>query len=75
MFIYQNNKIEQTEQIKSALDNIYFQKTIKEITENLSPRYTNKTYVSAVKNLSNIYAIGIPAGFCFIAIFHLLSNL
>jgi succinate dehydrogenase / fumarate reductase cytochrome b subunit len=36
---------------------------------------TNKTYVSAVKNLSNIYAIGIPAGFCFIAIFHLLSNL
>ena len=46
MFIYQNNKIEQTEQIKSALDNIYFQKTIKEITENLSPRYTNKTFVS-----------------------------
>ena len=46
MFIYQNNKIEQTEQIKSALDNIYFQKIIKEITENLSPRYTNKTYVS-----------------------------
>ena len=36
---------------------------------------TNKTYVSAVKNLSNFYAIGIPAGFCFIAIFHLLSNL
>ena len=36
---------------------------------------TNKTYVSTVKNLSNFYAIGIPAGFCFIAVFHLVSHL
>ena len=31
---------------------------------------TNKSYVTYVKNLSLIYSIGIPAGFCFIAIFH-----
>ena len=36
---------------------------------------TNKTYVSTVKNLSTFYAIGIPAGFCFIAIFHLVSHI
>ena len=46
MLIYKSNKNEQTEQIKSTLDNIYFHKTIKEITENLSPRYTNKIYIS-----------------------------
>ena len=46
MLIYESNKNEQTEQIKSTLDNIYFHKTIKEITENLSPRYTNKIYIS-----------------------------
>ena len=44
--IYKSNKNEQTEKIKSTLDNIYFHKTIKEITENLSPRYTNKIYIS-----------------------------
>ncbi len=46
MLIYESNKNEQTEQIKSTLDNIYFHKTIKEITENLSPRYTNTIYIS-----------------------------
>jgi len=30
----------------------------------------NKSYASSVKNLSVIYSVGIPLGFCFIAIFH-----
>ncbi len=46
MYIHNSNKNEQTQQIKSTLDNIYFHKTIKEITKNLSPRYTNKIYIS-----------------------------
>ncbi len=43
---YSQNKIDQSTQIKSSLDNIYFQKTIKEITNNLNPRYTEKSYIS-----------------------------
>lgn len=35
---------------------------------------TNKSYVAYVKNLSLIYSIGIPAGFCFIAIFHYIYH-
>ena len=35
---------------------------------------TNKSYVSSIKNLSYIYSIGIPLGFCFIAIFHHLAH-
>ena len=31
---------------------------------------TNKSYSSSVKNLSVLYSIGIPFGFCFIAVFH-----
>ena len=35
---------------------------------------TNKSYSSSVKNLSYAYSIGIPLGFCFIAIFHYLTH-
>ena len=35
---------------------------------------TNKSYASSIKNPSYIYSIGIPLGFCFIAIFHHLTN-
>ena len=35
---------------------------------------TNKSYASSVKNLSYIYSIGIPLGFCFIAIFHYYTH-
>ena len=35
---------------------------------------TNKSYASSVKNLSYAYSIGIPLGFCFIAIFHHFSH-
>ena len=35
---------------------------------------TNKSYASSIKNLSYIYSIGIPLGFCFIAIFHHLAH-
>ena len=34
---------------------------------------TNKSYASSVKNVSYAYSIGIPLGFCFIAIFHYFS--
>ncbi len=44
--IYSRNKLEQSELIKSTLDNIYLKKTIKEITTNLEPRFTKKIYVS-----------------------------
>ena len=35
---------------------------------------TNKSYTSSIKTLSYLYSIGIPLGFCFIAIFHHLAN-
>ncbi len=35
---------------------------------------TNKSYASSVKNLSLVYSIGIPTGFCFIAIFHYIFH-
>ncbi len=35
---------------------------------------TNKSYTSVIKNLSIAYSIGVPLGFCFIAIFHHLSH-
>ena len=34
----------------------------------------NKSYATSVKNLSVIYSVGIPLGFCFIAVFHHLSH-
>ena len=39
-------KEENSHQIKSSLNNIYLKKTLKEITNNLEPRYTNLTYKS-----------------------------
>ena len=35
---------------------------------------TNKSHTASVKRISVIYSIGIPLGFCFIAIFHYLSH-
>ena len=57
--IYSNDKKDQSEKIKSSLDNIYFKKTLKEITENLDPRYetlyykskSGDTYQSIINNL------------------------
>ena len=46
IFIYKSTKIEQTKQVRSSLNNIYFQKTIKELVQSLQPRYTNKVYTS-----------------------------
>ncbi len=44
--IYSKNKEVKTHQILGSLDNIYLKKTIKEITKNLAPRYTNVYYTS-----------------------------
>ncbi len=44
--IYSKNKQEQLNKIDSSLDNIYFKKTLKEITENLTPRLTTLNYMS-----------------------------
>lgn len=35
---------------------------------------TNKSYASSIKTFSYIYSIGVPLGFCFIAIFHHLTH-
>ena len=44
--IYSNIKNTEVRQIESSLDNIYLVKTIKQITENLDPRYTTVNYTS-----------------------------
>ena len=44
--IYKNSEIEKSHKIKSSLNNIYLKKTLKEITNNLKPRYTTKKYIS-----------------------------
>ncbi len=44
--IYTNNKVDKALKIKSSLDNIYLKKTLKEITNNLNPRYVNKEYLA-----------------------------
>ena len=57
--IYSNIKNTEVRQIESSLDNIYLVKTIKQITENLDPRYTTvnhtsksgDTYESIINNL------------------------
>ena len=46
IFIYKSTKIEQINQVRSSLNNIYFQKTIKELVQSLQPRYTDKVYTS-----------------------------
>ena len=35
---------------------------------------TNKSYTASIKRISVMYSIGVPLGFCFIAIFHHLSH-
>ncbi len=44
--IYSQNKLQLNNKIKSSFDNIYLRKTIKEITNNLQPRYTIKNYIA-----------------------------
>jgi len=44
--IYTTNQDIQSDKIKSSLENIYLKKIIKEINNNLEPRYTNKEYIS-----------------------------
>ncbi len=57
--IYSKNKDDQLEKIESTLENIYLKKILKEITENLEPRFTiinyktttGDTYQSIINNL------------------------
>ena len=44
--IYSKNKEDQLLKIESTLENIYLRKTLKEITENLEPRFTITNYIS-----------------------------
>ena len=44
--IYSKNKSNEEEKIRSSLKNIYLLKTVKEITNNLKPRYTTSEYIS-----------------------------
>ena len=44
--IYSSNKSEQNLKVSSSLENIYLQKTISEITNNLKPRFTYFEYLS-----------------------------
>ena len=44
--IYSQNKLQLNNKIKSSFDNIYLRKTIKEITNNLQPRYTITNYIA-----------------------------
>ena len=43
--IYSKNKEDQLLKIESTLENIYLRKTLKEITENLKPRFTITNYI------------------------------
>jgi succinate dehydrogenase / fumarate reductase cytochrome b subunit len=43
-------------------------------TSSLRSMGTNKSYVASVKTAGIIYSIGIPLGFCVIAIFHYLNH-
>ena len=44
--IYSINKSENLKRINSSINNIYLKKTIKEITNNLNPRFTYLNYFS-----------------------------
>ena len=44
-------------------------------TSSLRSMGTNKSYVASVKTVGIVYSIGIPLGFCVIAIFHYLNHL
>jgi succinate dehydrogenase / fumarate reductase cytochrome b subunit len=43
-------------------------------TSSLRSMGTNKSYVSSAKTAGIVYSIGIPLGFCIIAIFHYLNH-
>ena len=43
-------------------------------TSSLRSMGTNKSYVSSAKTAGMVYSIGIPLGFCVIAIFHYLNH-
>ena len=43
-------------------------------TSSLRSMGTNKSYVSSAKTAGKVYSIGIPLGFCVIAIFHYLNH-
>ena len=44
--IYKSNKSEAYQKIKESFNNIYLKKTLKEITNNLKPRFTYVNYIS-----------------------------
>ena len=44
--IYKSNKSEASQKIKESFNNIYLKKTLKEITNNLKPRFTYVNYIS-----------------------------
>ena len=44
--IYKRSKVDDANQIKSTVNNIYLKKVINEITNNLEPRYTTLYYIS-----------------------------
>ena len=44
--VYKSNKSERSLKIKESLNNIYLKKTLKEITNNLNPRFTYINYIS-----------------------------
>ena len=44
--IYKSNKSEGYQKIKESFNNIYLKKTLKEITNNLKPRFTYVNYIS-----------------------------
>ena len=44
--IYKSNKSEGSQKIKESFNNIYLKKTLKEITNNLKPRFTYVNYIS-----------------------------
>jgi len=44
--IYERSKVDDANQIKSTIKNIYLKKVINEITKNLEPRYTTFNYIS-----------------------------
>ena len=44
--VYKSNKSETSQKIKESFNNLYLKKTLKEITNNLNPRYTYINYIS-----------------------------
>ena len=43
-------------------------------TSSIKSLGVNKNYITSMKTISYLYGIGIPAGFCIIAIFHYLNH-